>query len=273
MDGIQQILHHFFQSHQVDEFIIGCRGQEVELWGRWLGWRDLQEGLLQLLPQREFSCSLTACRRVIQTHHRHTASKGRALQTGWRGLRKQAKTGRNTWCKYSAPTTIVSQSSVTMYFTFVPMSNTTQYTKSDSSDDLTTKIPATYQRCWLHTHAPGQSTYFIPRTLSLLFACWFSRKSLLWVTVPCSPVVRSVLFKRHQHNGQLSWPEDPSLRLVSLAQNELSIAVTTHSEQSNLCFKFIASVARLSWSNEWWSASSAWAQFVSLSINRLQSFY
>lgn len=96
VNGVQQILYYFFQSHQVDELIVGCRGQEVKLWGRGLGWGDLQEGLLQLLPQSEFSCSLAAGWRVVHAGHRHAAaSGGRALQTGWRALWQQAKTGRN----------------------------------------------------------------------------------------------------------------------------------------------------------------------------------
>lgn len=73
VDGIQQILYHFFQSHQVDKLIIGCRGQEVKLWGWGLGRGNLQEGLLQLFPQGEFSCSLAAGRRVVHANHRHAA--------------------------------------------------------------------------------------------------------------------------------------------------------------------------------------------------------
>lgn len=41
MNGVQQVLHDFLQSHQVDELIVGRRGQEAELWGRGLGWGDL----------------------------------------------------------------------------------------------------------------------------------------------------------------------------------------------------------------------------------------
>lgn len=74
MDGIQQILYHFLQPHQVDELIIGGRGQEVKLWRWGLGWRDLQEGLLQLFPQGQFSCSLAAGWGIVHADHRDAAA-------------------------------------------------------------------------------------------------------------------------------------------------------------------------------------------------------
>lgn len=95
MDGIKQILDHLLQPHQVDELIISCWGQKVELWGRWLGWRDLQEGLFKLFPQGEFSCCLAAGWRVINANHRHAASWGGALQTTLWGLWKEGETRKS----------------------------------------------------------------------------------------------------------------------------------------------------------------------------------
>lgn len=81
MNSVQQILHYFLQSHQVDELIVGCRGQEVELGSGRLGWGDLQESLLQLFPQSQFSRSLPAGRGVVHTGHRQAARAG-ALEGG-----------------------------------------------------------------------------------------------------------------------------------------------------------------------------------------------
>lgn len=57
---VKHTLHHFFQAHHVDELAVGSRGQEVEKWGRGFGWRDLQQGFLQLLPQGQLGCCLAA---------------------------------------------------------------------------------------------------------------------------------------------------------------------------------------------------------------------
>lgn len=74
VDGVQQILYHFLQSHQVDELIIGRRGQEVKLRGRrfWRGY--LQQGLLQLFTQGKFSCCLATGWRIIHADHRQASA-------------------------------------------------------------------------------------------------------------------------------------------------------------------------------------------------------
>lgn len=91
MKGVQQVLHHFLQPHQVDELIVGCRGQEAELGRGGLGWGNLQESLLQLLTQSELGCSLAAGGRVVHADHRYAAvSRGRALQARGRGLPNQS---------------------------------------------------------------------------------------------------------------------------------------------------------------------------------------
>lgn len=83
MNGVQQVLHDLFQPHQVDELVVGCRGQEAELWGGGLGRGDLQEGLLQLLTQSQLGCSLAAGGGVVDADHRYAAaSRGRAFQAG-----------------------------------------------------------------------------------------------------------------------------------------------------------------------------------------------
>ena len=52
-------VHHVLQSDQVYEFWIRGTWHEVHLWRRWLGRWDLQQRLLQLLPQCLFGCGLT----------------------------------------------------------------------------------------------------------------------------------------------------------------------------------------------------------------------
>lgn len=82
VNGVKKVLHNFFQSHQVDELIVGCRGKEAELWGRRLGWGDLQKSLFQLFTQSELGCSLAAGGRVVHVDHRYAAASRGALQTG-----------------------------------------------------------------------------------------------------------------------------------------------------------------------------------------------
>lgn len=50
-----------FQAEQVHEFRVARVRDEVHLWWRWLGWRDLQQCLLQLLAQSHLGGSLTLC--------------------------------------------------------------------------------------------------------------------------------------------------------------------------------------------------------------------
>lgn len=90
VNGVQQVLHHFLQSHQVDELVVGRRGQEAELRRRGLGRGNLQEGLLQLLAQSQLGRSLAAGGGLVHADHGYAAaaSGGGALQAGGRGLSK-----------------------------------------------------------------------------------------------------------------------------------------------------------------------------------------
>lgn len=56
----QEFLHHLLQPQQVDELVIGCRGQEVKIGGGGFGWRNLQQRLLQLLTQGQLGSCLSA---------------------------------------------------------------------------------------------------------------------------------------------------------------------------------------------------------------------
>lgn len=58
--AVEHTLHHLLQAHHVDELAVGGRGQEVEKWGGGFGWRYLQQGFLQLLPQGELGRRLAA---------------------------------------------------------------------------------------------------------------------------------------------------------------------------------------------------------------------
>lgn len=81
---LQQLLHHLLQAQQVDELVVGGRGQEVELGGGGLGRRDLQQRLLQLLAQGELGGGLAAGRRVVDVgvgrHLRALLAGGRSLE-------------------------------------------------------------------------------------------------------------------------------------------------------------------------------------------------
>lgn len=58
--AIEDALDHFLQSHHVNKFTVGSRGQEVEEWGRGFWGRDLKQGFLQLLSQSQFGSCLAA---------------------------------------------------------------------------------------------------------------------------------------------------------------------------------------------------------------------
>lgn len=83
---LQQLLHHLLQAQQVDELVVGGRGQEVKLGGRRLRRRDLQQRLLQLLAQGELGGGLPAGRRVVDVgvgrHLRALLAGGGSLEAG-----------------------------------------------------------------------------------------------------------------------------------------------------------------------------------------------
>lgn len=72
---INDALHDLLQPHHVDELRVGSRGQEVQQ-GRWrFRWRYLQQGLLQLLAEGQFSGCLAAGL-VVQRSDAGGAGKG-----------------------------------------------------------------------------------------------------------------------------------------------------------------------------------------------------
>ncbi len=78
---INDTLHDLLQPHHVDELRVGSRGQEVQQ-RRWrFRWRYLQQGLLQLLAEGQFSGCLAAGLVVQRSHAGGTGKGGGADST------------------------------------------------------------------------------------------------------------------------------------------------------------------------------------------------
>ena len=58
--AVDDALHHLLQAHHVDELAVGGRGQEVEQRRRGFRRGDLQQRLLQLLPEGQLGGRLAA---------------------------------------------------------------------------------------------------------------------------------------------------------------------------------------------------------------------
>ncbi len=78
---INDTLHDLLQPHHVDELRVGSRGQEVQQ-RRWrFRWRYLQQSLLQLLAEGQFSGCLAAGLVVHRSHAGGTGKGGGADST------------------------------------------------------------------------------------------------------------------------------------------------------------------------------------------------
>ena len=92
---LQQVLHHLLQADQVDEFVVGSAGPEVQLRGRGFGWGDFKQRLLQLFAQCKLGGRLPTRWRIRSSDHGgHAAGGGvglsrggcRSFQRCWGGL-------------------------------------------------------------------------------------------------------------------------------------------------------------------------------------------
>lgn len=62
---LRQIVDDVLKTQQVNELTVAGIRDEVHLWRRWLGWRNLQQSFFELLAQGELGCRLLLSLRLV----------------------------------------------------------------------------------------------------------------------------------------------------------------------------------------------------------------